>query len=362
MKLKLLILLTIVAFSCKNNDKVSKDDSITGIWLLVDLNIREGFWRDKNQVPLGFRFYSSDSAEVYRNNYEIKRNRFTKYQKAKDSIFIFQSDSLGWWKQRMSSKGDTLRVYLPTDTIIYQRLHVEASSKPKFKKIILAEGSSWGNFVSAVIYPDGKTLIYIRDAGDKILKEFYIRSTLGLFNQIVESIRWINPIFKHETYHDVFRQNFEGDVVMDGAYSEILMLGADSSWFSHEGQMSTFQKHFLGLQGYAFSKILKEDMARDQYRKALAPIACDSIRIIPYPICKLKGITNHLTISTLIMESLNSSHRIDNFHGDLNFNFENACSPNSETIHTNGRIISHSSHFYNYYDVGYDFFEILKKH
>jgi hypothetical protein len=160
----------------------------------------------------------------------------------------------------------------------------------------------------------------------------------------------------------VFRQNFEGEVIADGAFSEILMLGADSSWYFQQGQMSTFHKHFLGLQGYAFSKILKEDMARDQYRKALAPIACDSIRIIPYPICKLKGITNHLTISTLIMESLNSSHRIDNFHGDLNFNFENACSPNSETIHTNGRIISHSSHFYNYYDVGYDFFEILKKH
>src|SRR5258706_8722624 len=177
MKIQIVICLLLVFASCKNSKVETKEGSVLGTWLLIDYNrLNEDFWSKENDVPLGFRFYSQDSAEIYRPDYFYMLERFAPYKLKYDSLHVLKSDSLGWWKRKISLKGDSMIVYKGSDTIIYRHLfNNQSMTRKKFDKIVLATGSSWGDFLSTVIYPDGKTLINLRVFGGAPPDKFIIR-------------------------------------------------------------------------------------------------------------------------------------------------------------------------------------------
>jgi|GEM_PF-5867650 len=358
MKYLCIICFLLTLASCKNKDKVDSID-ISGTWLLANLKpIDRNFWTSKNQVPTGFRFYSTDSAEVYRANYFTKYDRFTSYKATSDSIYILQSDSLGWWKHRVQIDNDTLTIYRGYDTIIYHRLFNNTNtSKKRFDKIVLATGSSWGNLITVVIYPNDKTIVYIRDR-DKIQNKSFIRQTPGLFAQMLVSLQWVRQIENHESFR-LFEENFDSGVTFDGAFSEMLLLSKDSTWLNKKGQMKTFQSHLLGLQGYAFSKIFKGDYLMNS-GDTTPPLTYDSVRTI-IPLCRLEGILNHYSVLAFVMESINTSRRLAQSHEDLNICFQVNCSPKEQwNFCTNGQIVS--VNYFDRYDVGYNFIDILQKY
>ena len=130
----------LIVFSCKNGEIPGRSEATEGIWLLVDANVSDShFLINENQVPLGFRFYSTDSAEIYRNNYTVRRERFSRYRLTTDSIHVFQSDSLGWWRQHIAMENDKMRVFLNTDTLEYQHIIFPEPpvQKINFEKIMM---------------------------------------------------------------------------------------------------------------------------------------------------------------------------------------------------------------------------------
>ena len=361
MRSKLLLCFLVLALSCKNRDKAPKTEPIQGAWILVNYSANgQDFWDKKNQVPLGFRFYSSDSVEVYRTNYCDKPERFVPYKSTRDSLNIFHSDSLGWWKQHAVIKGDTLTVFVGSDTLIYERLfNSSVLAKPNFQKIILTAGSSWGGFISAVLYPNGKTCIYLNPRQGKSEPKFFIRQTPGLYSKLIESYYWVSKIIHHDRYGNEFWPRFNPGVSSDGDFSEMVMIGKDSTWSRDEGALRSYQMDMLGLQGFAFTKILKE-LAPKLMFQIPDSIKCDSVRKTLLPICMVESVSNHLAVVTLISESITPAHQLINFpRKDLDFYFKTRkCSMNEEkTIRTDGTIIQMDG---AYYDIGFDFIDIIK--
>jgi hypothetical protein len=363
MRLITVVCLALVITSCKNKDKLPTVGSIQGAWILLSYSANgQKFWESPNQVPLGFRFYSTDSAEVYRTNDYAKPERFVPYKITRDSLSIFHSDSLGWWKQRAITKGDSLlTVYVGSDTLVYGRLLIDNSyTEPKFKKIILTVGSGWGGFISAVLYPNGKTCIYLNPRNGKSKTEFFIRQTPRLYSKFIESYYWATKILDHDKYRYEFWPKFNPGINSDGDFSEILMTGTDSVLSKSESAMPSYQMDMLGLQGYAFNKIIKEFNPRSMLGEVPDSITCDSVRKVPLPVCMLESISNHLAVVTLVAESMNSGHELKNYpRKELNFYFKTRrCSINEEkTFRTDGRIIEMGG---AYYDIGFNFIHILQ--
>lgn len=363
MKLIITLCLTLVIISCKNTDKLSRAGSIKGTWILLSYSANgQDFWSKPDQVPLGFRFYSRDSAEVYRTNSDARPERFVPYKITRDSISIFHSDSLGWWKQRSVNKGDTLlTVFVGSDTLVYGRLFTENSfARPSFEKIILTVGSGWGGFISAVLYPNGRTCIYLNPRNGKSKSRFFIRQTPGLYSKLIESYYWTSKIFDHDRYRYEFSPQFDPGITSDGDFSEMLMIGKDSAWSRDRGALRSYQMDMFGLQGYAFTKILKEFRLRFLFQQIPDSIVCDSVRNTSLPICMFESISNHLAVVTLISESLSPVHQMKSYpQKKLDFYFKTRrCSKDAEkTIYTDGRLIEIDG---TYYDIGFDFIDIIQ--
>ncbi len=360
MRLITAICLAFVITSCKNKDKVASVNSAQGVWILLKYSANgQNFWDKPDQVPLGFRFYSPDSAEVYRTNYYTKAERFVPYKLTRDSLSLFHSDSLGWWKQRSFIKGDSLlTVFVGADTLVYARLFAKTSfTKPLFEKIVLTVGSGWGGFISAVLYPNGKTCLYLNRRNGNSKTEFFIRQTPALYSKLTESYYWVSKIMSHDKYRYEFHSEFDPGVSYDGDFSEILMIGKDSVWSRDKGSLRSYQMDMLGLQGYAFTKILKEFSLRHLFQQIPDSIRCDSIRKTMLPICMFEGVSNHMAVVTLISESMNPAHELKGYpRKDLNFYFRTRCN-DPKLIHTDGRIVEAGS---AYYDIGFDFIKILQ--
>jgi hypothetical protein len=363
MKLTIALCLVLIISSCKNNDKPSRVESIQGAWILLSYSANDQyFWDKPDQVPLGFRFYSPDSAEVYRTNYYAKAERFVPYKITRDSLSIFHSDSLGWWRHRSVNRGDTLlTVFVGSDTLVYGRLFTENSfARPSFEKIILTVGSGWGGFISAVLYPNGKTCIYLNPRNGKSKPRFFIRQTPGLYSKLIESYYWTSKIFDQDKYSYEFHSQFDPGVSYDGDFSETLMVGKDSVWSRDKGALRSYQMDMLGLQGYTFTKIFKEFRLKQLFQEIPDSIKCDSVRKAALPICMLEGISNHLAVVTLMSESMNPVRKLKNYpRKDLNFYFRTRMRTGAEekTIRTDGRLIELEG---AYYDMDFDFIDILQ--
>jgi hypothetical protein len=284
--------------------------------------------------------------------------RFTSYKQTNDSLGILKSDSLGWWKRHVSVKGDRMIVNRGGDTIIYKRLFTnEPHTAKKFDKIVLATGSSWGDLVSTIIYPNDKILIYLRPYGGVRSDKFFIQHTPGLFARLTESVYWLSRIERHEGY-DQFHEKFRDGVMMDGGYCELLMVAKDSALLKERSQLGVFSNHLLGLSSYAQSKILKKNY--QVFYQMMPTISFDSVRAT-IPICRIEGILNHVSIVTLFMEAIQKRNKSEDDRAELNICFKNTCGP--ENVHqfcTNGRILSVD--YFDRYDVGYDLIDILQYH
>ena len=359
MKILVVICLLFVFVSCKNSKVETKERSVLGTWLLIDYNRLSGnFWSKENDVPLGFRFYSQDSAEIYRQDYFYMLERFTPYKLKNDSLHILKSDSLGWWKRKISLTGDSMILRSGPDTIIYLHLFNNPSTtQKKFDKIVLTTGSSWGDFLGTIIYPDGKTLIYLRPLGGAPPDKFFIRHTPGLFDRIIESGYWINQMENHPSF-DLFLEKFRDGVTLDGGNVELLLVSKDSIWLNEHSQLGAFNNHLFGLSNYTLSRILKKDFKT--WYQTMPSLKYDSVRST-LPLCRVNGILNHRSVVMLIMEAIQGKNRVNDHGGELNICFELTCGPKDEhRLCTNGQIISVD--YFRQYDVGYDFIDILKHH
>jgi hypothetical protein len=79
----------------------------------------------------------------------------------------------------------------------------------------------------------------------------------------------------------------------------------------------------------------------------------------------LNGILNHRSISALIEESIDADHRRHGYPTEnLNFHFSTDCGPEQRApiLTTNGRIIIIGYYGNEYYDIGYNFIELLTEH
>jgi len=249
------------------------------------------------------------------------------------------------WKSKIIQRKDSLQIFLPGDTLVYYRALNEnpVINGPKaIDRIVLAIGSSWGDFCAVVLYPNGKSLFMTRFPDGTFKETFYIKTSKGLFTRLQNSLAIINELTKTEAYEQ-YRYLTEATST-DGGFDQFLVVSGDSSTNTKASELYSFGNHLLGITHYGVTEVLGLPFGTNYNSIQRKEIHCDSIRS---PYVKLFRGRDDFRIDfaekILLMESLNSVNRIgfDNSSLKLPYNFqlENSYSVNKIKLSTDGRIV-----------------------
>ena len=321
-----------------------REAPLGGTWILVSVKgDNSSSLQGINKFPAGFRFYSPDSVEVYSNQSSLYR--FSSYTQSADSLIIQRQGPSHSWKSKIIQRKDSLKIFLPGDTLVYYRALNEnpVINGPKvIDRMVLAIGSSWGDFCAVVLYPNGKSLFMTRFPDGTFKETFYIKTSKGLFTRLQKSLAIINELTKTEAYQQY--AYLTEATSMDGGFDQFLVVSADSSMNAKASELYSFGNHLFGITHYGVTEVLGLPLGTNYNSIQRTEIHGDSMRS---PYVKLFRGRDDFKIDfaekILLMESLNSGNRIA--FGDsspkfpYNFQLENSYSINKITLSTDGRIV-----------------------
>ena len=317
---------------------------LEGTWILIAVKgDNSNSLQRINKFPAGFRFYSPDSVEVYSDYSSLYR--FSSYTQSADSLIIQRQEGSPSWKSKIIQRKDSLKIFLPGDTLLYYRAlrdNPTINGSKVIDRMVLAIGSSWGDFCAVVLYPNGKSLFMTKFPDSTFKEIFYIKTSKGLFNRLQNSLAVINELTKTEAYQQ-YRDLTEGSA-MDGGFDQFLVVSGDSSMNSKAGELHSFGNHLLGTTYYGVAEVLGLPLGTSYNSIHRIKILSDSMRS---PYVKFFRGSDDFKIDfaekILLMESLNSTNRIGSDYSSLklpyHFQLENSYSINKIKLSTDGRIV-----------------------